>query len=674
MKPGSHNSYDKSTPSGVSLIKYFRYRPEIDGLRAVAVSAVVLYHAGFGFPGGFVGVDVFFVISGFLITSLIVRDLERGTFTLAGFWERRARRIIPAAVVLLSATLLAGGVLLLPADYLRLGKSAISQAFFAANVYFCRSTNYFSGLTPELPLLQTWSLGVEEQFYFIVPLLFVFIFRFRLLRRPSALVTILAVGAVLSCWWSQHDVVAHPAKAFYLLPSRAWELLAGAILAIYPIELRPQRPAIREAVSFSGLAACLLACSLYNRDTPFPGIAALLPCLGAALFIWANGSNTADGRPPTRSGRLLATPPFVLVGGISYSLYLWHWPLFAFARYWSFEPLRLNRRLAIVATSFVLAFLSWRFIETPFRKRRVCARRQALFVFTASALASVFLLGLGIVLSRGAPKRLPGNIAAFAEGAYPPAVARDVTTEDIISGSIPTFGRDAAARGRAIDVLLWGDSHAKHFAPALEAVCGKKRLIGQIISFTSTLPLLGWSQQSSYGLNEQAESWCQAVLDYVKRNRVPTVILAAKWDDPENSAPQTFPIALERTIGALRATGARVYVMMQVPSHKANVPRVLVFAAVTHSSTAPWQSTGTEHAWKHRVMYRVKADSYEFGSALVDPAPSFREGSTDCLKMEANGRPLYFDAQHLTVYGSELLITPLLEMACDRAIKGTHAE
>jgi peptidoglycan/LPS O-acetylase OafA/YrhL len=216
------------------LIPEFRYRAEIDGLRAVAVMAVVLYHAKLGFPGGFVGVDVFFVISGFLITSLILKDLQEGKFTLSNFWERRARRILPALVVVVVFTVVAGWFLLLPDDYEELGRSAAFQAAFAANIDFWRSTGYFAGAAEEKPLLHTWSLAVEEQFYLFVPLILFGLHRSRLLQKRSVLRGGLMGCIILSLIYSTYAVSASPLSAFYLLPSRAWELMLGCLIAVAP--------------------------------------------------------------------------------------------------------------------------------------------------------------------------------------------------------------------------------------------------------------------------------------------------------------------------------------------------------------------------------------------------------------------------------------------------------
>lgn len=308
------------------VIQNFRYRPEIDGLRAIAVVVVVLYHAGLGTTGGFVGVDVFFVISGFLITSLILKDLEAGTFTLAGFWERRIRRIMPALSCLILATLMAGWIVLLPSDYVALGRSAFFQGLFAANIYFWRNTGYFDGVAEEEPLLHTWSLAVEEQFYLIFPLLMVGLFALPRFRRRGALLSFFGLCIVLSLGVSVWGVVNRPVATFYLLPTRAWELLLGASVAVLPGPAVIAGPGFagrlrlangfREVLSVAALMGILVPCWLYTSATPFPGLAAAPPCMAAGLFIWVTGRRHPESRLPL-AARFLSARPVVFVGLIS---------------------------------------------------------------------------------------------------------------------------------------------------------------------------------------------------------------------------------------------------------------------------------------------------------------------------------------------------------------------
>ena len=275
------------------------YRPDIDGLRAIAVLGVVFFHAGLGFPGGYAGVDVFFVISGFLITSLILKELRQGTFSLLGFWERRARRILPALTVVVVAILIAGWFFLLPADYEVLGKQIVALAALSSNIKFWWETGYFATSAEEKPLLHTWSLSLEEQFYLLIPLLLWFLFR---LRKSSWVAPVLFLGAIASFTLSVIGSYRAPSATFFLLPTRAWELAAGSLLAfVQPI---PQ-PRLRTLIAWLGLAAILGPLFFYAPGIRFPGLTALPPVAGAALLIWSGlRPPSSDLRPPSSVLRL----------------------------------------------------------------------------------------------------------------------------------------------------------------------------------------------------------------------------------------------------------------------------------------------------------------------------------------------------------------------------------
>jgi len=358
----------------------FRYRPEIDGLRAVAVLAVLFCHAGFGFSGGYVGVDVFFVISGYLITALLLRDLENSRFSMIDFWERRVRRIFPALSVVVLATILAGGVFLFSIDYQRLGQSLVTLTAIASNFYFWFNGGYFNGRDQEKAFLHTWSLSVEEQFYLFFPIGLFLLYRFLPHRRREmnlflvlSLVTL--AGLILAALIIRGGMLV---AAYFLLPTRAWEMLLGSLLAALPAGYFPTHRLIREGASWLGLGMIAAAAIFYTSETKFPGFAALPPCLGTALLIWGNASTATSG---TVCGKILATRPFVAVGLISYSLYLWHWPLYAYARYLSWDGLGV--KIILFGLSFVLAALSWKYVESPVRTKRIFGSRRSLFSFFA---------------------------------------------------------------------------------------------------------------------------------------------------------------------------------------------------------------------------------------------------------------------------------------------------
>jgi peptidoglycan/LPS O-acetylase OafA/YrhL len=362
------------------------YRREIDGLRALAVLPVILFHAGFKvFSGGYVGVDVFFVISGYLITSIIVLEQQAGTFTLANFYERRARRILPALAVVVAATTLGAMALLRPGDMKEYAESVIAVFTFVSNILFWRTSGYFDTETELKPLLHTWSLAVEEQYYLFFPI--VLMLAWRLGRRwiMSLLALVALASLALGQWGSYKD----PTAAFYLLPTRGWELLIGALVAFHQAN-QPKasyRPVLRQAGSALGLALIVAAILVYDHETPFPGVYAMAPTLGAALII-------LFATPQTLVGRWLGSPAPVAIGLISYSTYLWHQPVLALARHHdaSLAP-GSPAMLALAILSLVLAYFSWRFVELPFRNKRLFSRQQ---IFSYGLAVSVGFMAFGV--------------------------------------------------------------------------------------------------------------------------------------------------------------------------------------------------------------------------------------------------------------------------------------
>lgn len=360
-----------------------RQREDIDGLRGVAVLAVVGYHAGLpGFDGGLGGVDVFFVISGFLIAGIIVEAQQAGAFSLTGFWERRVRRIAPALLAMLTATTALAWLRLSPADLQAYARSMLAALISASNLWFWRQEDFFAQAEGGNLLLHTWSLGVEEQFYLLLPLVMLAGRRIAA-GRLRALLALAALMSFLLCVWGAWR---HPQATFYLPVTRAWELLAGVLLAMSPTH-RPG-PNTARIIGLVGLGLIGLAVLFIGRSTPLLGAAALVPCAGAILVIAAG--------PDSLSGRLLAIPPLRAVGLISYSLYLWHVPVLAAARLFGLDR-GPGTTAAALALSFGLAWLSWRFIERPFREPARLSGRTAVII--AAAGATILALTAGVILS-----------------------------------------------------------------------------------------------------------------------------------------------------------------------------------------------------------------------------------------------------------------------------------
>jgi len=641
------------------MIDNFRYRPEIDGLRAIAVLAVVLFHGGFGCPGGYVGVDVFFVISGFLITSMIWKDLESGCFTFAHFWERRARRIVPALVVITLATLVAGWFLLLPMDFKSLGQASASQAVFGANFHYWLDSGYFSGDANQKPLLHTWSLAVEEQFYLLVPILLWGMFGVARLRSRTAVLSILSVGFVLSFALSIYGVARHSTAVFYLVPTRAWELLLGSIVAFLPPD--PSllgRPNLRGLFALTGLALILIPVFIYTSKTPFPGLAALSPCLGAALLIWAN-ERVMSGGAPTLVGAVLATPLLVFIGAISYSLYLWHWPFLAFSKYLALEPISLSQRVAMIGFGFLLAVLSWKYVETPFRKRKLAASRKSMFTFAGAGLGAVLACGLVCMIMQGFPQRLPSQAQEFANARFDSAFINELTLDDIRAGKLVPIG--ATNSTLPPTVLVWGDSHAMAALPAVDAFLKEKGLAGRAATHSATAPVLDWYKTRDFGLGKDSIAYNDAVFSYIQSRQVSDAILIARWQDNfgnDGDDSNDLDSSLLTTVRRLVAQGCRPWILLEVPNHSFPVPQALsrpIYSREYIESLCAKPKAGNE---LEKSDPKIVAEIEAAGGRILDPKPRFLDSTGQHYIIQAKGIALYRDKHHLTTKGAKLMLLP----------------
>jgi peptidoglycan/LPS O-acetylase OafA/YrhL len=613
------------------------YRPEIDGLRAVAVLAVLFFHSQLKFPGGYVGVDIFFVISGYLITGLILADLRAGTFSFREFWERRIRRIVPAAAATVLGCLVVGFVLMLPTDFEELGRSAVAQALLVANVFFYYATDYFGGPADTKPLLHFWSLAVEEQFYLFFPFLLTALYRW----KRTVILPVIGALAAASLAWSAVGVAHFPSATFYLLPSRIWELAVGALLAVNRGQL-PLPERTRGIFGWAGVALMLAPMFLYDEGTPFPGLAALPPCIGTALVIWATAGSEGILK------RLLSWRPVVFVGAISYSLYLCHWPVKVFTQYWFtglYSPLWM--RLAIVPLSFVLAWLSWRYVETPFRTRRRQLLSRRIFGGAALAGMATFLAGASIAENKGLPTRFPAQVARY-DAAYhdrPEIEEADLTTEAAERGDIPVVARGHGEES----ILIWGDSHARVASPAVESACGQLNVTAFRASRSETAPLLDWK-------NDDIRRHNAAVFRWVEQHHPTIVLLVARWERVLRSPADEA--SLTSTVAALEATGVEVALMRQVPSQRRDVPKSLARAALL--GDAP-QSVGVR-VKDHNMFTRRSNEIIDRVARknpllkVLDPVP-YLSRAGHCFA-EQDGRPVYYDYQHLTRFGAQFL-TPL---------------
>ena len=621
-----------AAPGGAGAIAHAAYRPDIDGLRAIAILPVLLFHAHVpGLSGGYVGVDIFFVISGFLITRLIAREIDDGRFSIIRFYERRARRILPALSVMLAVVLAAAAILYLPGDFEGVPRSALAAILFLSNLWFFTDTGYFAGGADSKPLLHTWSLAVEEQFYIAFPLLLMLIARFAPgARKP--LIAAAALGSLALCIAMRGDASGF---AFYLPATRAWELLAGAMLAlgVFPAMATGWR---REAVAFAGFAAIAAAILTFTPDTPFPGIAALLPVAGAAILIHA--------APGTLVGRALGSGPPRAIGLISYSLYLWHWPVIVFAEYATDAPLAGWRTVAAIGAAFILAFLSWRYVERPFRNpARVPARR--IFTLSALAMGGLSLVALAMIAAGPWSSRFAPRALDLAAGRSDISPERGRCHDTAMRGQAPCL---LGAQGATPDTLLWGDSHGVELAHilSLDAWAQGRALLQQTTS--SCPPVLDWR-----GARDPRCARANADLFAMLRARpeIKRVYLAAFWASGAFADPDALA-RLDRTIAALTKAGKQVAVIGPVPPQPFDVPRRLAHAAGREGAVMGRDSATMRPmiAGWDALMARWRAR----GVRLIDPRA--RLCPTGPCAIIAYGRPLYFDSHHLSVAGARLVL------------------
>ena len=451
------------------------YRQDIDGLRAIAVISVVLYHLwGATLPGGYLGVDMFFVVSGFLITSIIWREGQNGQLSIVRFYDRRIRRIMPALLVLLFATTVVALLLLLPADLIGYGKSLLSSLAFVGNIYFWRDTNYFSRLADEKPLLHLWSLGVEEQFYILAPLLIVLLVR----RWPRAALPVFVGLTLLSLVANILALLVDGnTSAFFLLPTRAWELGFGAVLALIPPNVGLSTASSGKVALLGGL---LIGFSLLYPLENFALLPVALPLVAGTALVILCGRSTSPAM-----NRALTLRPLVFIGLISYSLYLWHWPIIVFAKYYLVRELSSVESLAALGLMLACAAVSWAFVERPFRNKAIpinTVRYGAALSGAAFATAAALL-----IWSQGLPRRLSGEAAALnaAVGTNYRCPVRDSLFVGLSRGCAMNLpSRDPADA----DVILLGNSHALMYASLWASILAERGLTGVLINVNRCLP------------------------------------------------------------------------------------------------------------------------------------------------------------------------------------------
>lgn len=627
-----------------------QYRNDIDGLRAIAVLSVVLYHTGINdfFTGGFVGVDIFFVISGFLITSLIEKDIAASRFSLAQFYERRVRRIFPAVFTLLVAVFVAAYVLYDADTLTDIGYSVIASATSTANIYFYTTTSYFNASPLLKPLIHLWSLAIEEQFYIVLPLLLLFLSRFSTNSKRWVLAGLFMISLAADQWVLTNNASA----AFYFPHLRAWELLAGSLLATVPFQLSRR---VSEFTSISGLALITIAIFAYTEKSVFPGVLALLPVLGSAMVIAAGSHNNPYGN------RLLQNPILVFFGKISYSLYLWHWPIFAFCKYYFITPIPAPQAIVIFAVTIGISTLSWWFIETPFRDRSKFSRN---ILFTGAAILSVMLVFAGslVVSANGYPQRFQkyadviASMPAHLDDDYTECTYKDLTK---FSNRPQLNFCKLSNSTQPANALLWGDSHARALIPAFQKISTSGTANIVAISHSGCLP---YELYSGNVTSVSCEAFNEAILKYLSSDpNITTIILTARWT---KDSPEVVKAGLDELIGRITTMGKQVVLIGPVPEYPVALHSAYFVAATTDRKiedlielkTKAWQKKVADHL----TLLAQFASSAEPSVHFVDLTPMFCKPEGTCTYI-LNGNLLYYDTDHLSQFGAESIADPLAQ-------------
>ena len=640
-----------------TLARSSQYRPDIDGLRAVAVLSVLFFHAKVpGVPGGFVGVDVFFVISGYLITSIIAKDISSERFSFISFYERRVRRIFPALFFLLFVCTFIAAIVFAPEDFLTFAKAMVATTCFLSNFFFLHHSatgGYFTNISDFQALLHTWSLAVEEQFYLLFPALLLFLTRWAKQRAAQLLFVIAILSFALSIWLTYRN----PSVAFYMLSSRAWELLMGSLLALKavpPIKMR----FVRELFAAAGLVLILCADFLFTSQTRFPGPSALLPCFGAWLIIYA-GEQAAT----TWTNALLSFPPLVFIGVISYSLYLWHWPLIVFSQYFLLGNLGRAATVCVIASSVLMAFISFEFAESPFRGHgSAFSRRQVFSLGLAASLASL-ALGLIIYRTNGLPQRYDATTRQIVlenstrRHDNPEACSNWKTDPHRLADiEFCNIGPNAAKK-----ILFWGDSHVQQLYPAVEHLYNNGELQGRGAVFAVANSCPPAEHMNDTRKEYHCDTFSSLVMERAAMDDIDTVFIGFStwWAYSENSIcpsvngkcvrtvsldeiRRLFLSDLSDQIHRLNTGGKRVLICLPFPIYDKPIPNLEIKNAVfSRFGITGIPKDSTSPVLREQILDVTRTS----GADVFDPRKSLCS-SAMCIT-QINGVSIYLDNNHI---------------------------
>ncbi len=644
-----------------------QYRPDIDGLRALSVMSVVVFHGGFGFlSGGFIGVDVFFVISGYLITTILLKDYDDQTFSIVNFYERRIRRILPALLLVIFASSIGAAFILAPLDFSIFSKSANATLLFLSNFFFSSQAGYFMPAANTMPLLHTWSLGVEEQFYGVAPFAILLIRKYVWDRRALIISALFLISLSLSVYGVQNEMP----WAFYLPHSRAFELMCGVSLALGVIPHFKTQFA-RQALSLLGLSLILIALLFLRAESPFPGFAALLPSIGALLIL-------KTGRlGDTTISKLLSLTPLTFIGKISYPLYLWHWPLLSFFEYRFGEALTSWHRLGLIGLAAILSIITYYFVEKPVQNNRRLFPRKT--IFTAGVLITAIFLVFGefVIRSEGLPSRLSPEAAS---------VALEISKEfkqghscGVDESNDPKSCFPETADAKNISFVLWGDSHAGVIAPMILDLAATQGLKGKVMIGGGCMPAfglekLGWRFKKCALI-------AKSVRALLEDQTITHVILAARWAlyaegeaslNEMNITPKKFSTIskadnqrlfaemLNEDVKAIRAAGKKVTIIGPTPELEMDLHSETIKAAMQGRTNTYVLERAKFDARQAFVLKTLKELETIEGVRIVYPHEQLCS-QAQCMTKEGNAL-LYIDDDHLSPTGTVKISKSLSEI------------
>jgi peptidoglycan/LPS O-acetylase OafA/YrhL len=635
-----------------------KYRPDVDGLRAVAVLAVLFFHTGFApFRGGFVGVDIFYVISGYLITSLLAKDLLHGKFSLVAFYERRMRRLFPALFTVLFFCIVAAAALLDPREMTTFGKALLATTFFVSNFYFWHSAHplgYFDSAVSSQALLHTWSLSVEEQFYLFFPVMLFLLFRWTKGRVNAWLIVLTAVSFALNIWATQHK----PVVAFYWIMPRAWELLAGALLAMKAVP-PPRNRIVREFAGLLGLGMIIGAISLPIEGTSFPGYIVLLPCMGTWLVIYAG----EGGRCFVRA--LLSFRPLVFIGVISYSLYLWHWPIIVFSKHLPIHIPDNSEIPFVLVSSVALAFFSFEYIERPFRGGSSLFSRRQIFAFGFAASMATVVFGSAAYHSRGLWQRYDPQTRQFIainldrmNDYDEPEICANYKKEVHSIADIHFCGLGSQSPHK---IMFWGDSHVGQLFPAIEMLYNKGELQGRGVVMAIGNACLPDEQLNTVGEGYHCDAFSKFVMLRAQKEDIDTVFIGfSTWTTLKDGAVcvssdgrcvtvlsrdqvgRRIVADLPGEIRALRDAGKNVIICLPFPIFDRRIPELEI-------SNAVFGRFGILEAARDRtspvLREEIRAEATIAGAEIFDPRLTLCQ-RPECL-VQVRGVSIYRDSSHI---------------------------